>query len=191
MGYCGEACADTCLRTLCCDIQERWVLWFSGHTKPEDDFTLFTICKLHRRPFFCRDQNWAAPPPSPPFSFFSEDNDYVHSIYNKNKPKKHKTTPQNVWIPFVPDDCCAPELGKPFGVCVRGCRMNFITATKQIFSSGSERRADERGTSWALRCKSVPHDSTIPSSGLTSRPRSATSDNAGDKSLSWMIREGW
>lgn len=178
-----ERCAVTFRSAECCDFQVTQSL--------RTILLSLQFGKLHRRPFFCRDQNWAAPPPSPPFSFFSEDNDYVHSIYNKNKPKKHKTTPQNVWIPFVPDDCCAPELGKPFGVCVRGCRMNFITATKQIFSSGSEWRADERGTSWALRCKSVPHDSTIPSSGLTSRPRSATSDNAGDKSLSWMIREGW
>lgn len=36
---------------------------------------------------------------------------------------------------FVPDDCDAFELGKPFGVCVRDYRMNFITATKQIFRS--------------------------------------------------------
>lgn len=36
---------------------------------------------------------------------------------------------------FVPDDCNTSELGKPFGVCVRDHRMNFITATKQIFRS--------------------------------------------------------
>lgn len=91
----------------------------------------------------------------PPLFFFSEDKYYVYVI----KKPKIPTQKNLMSCLFVPDDCDTFELGKPFGVCVRDYRMNFITATKQIFRSRLVTESRWKGNQLrSVHCKLFPHD---------------------------------
>lgn len=141
---------------------ELWALKFEAALKSQVDLPLQQFVWLNHNAL-----SWVfvwlvcfiseVTPPSPPPHLFPEDKHCVYVIKNQTNTNQPPWKLMNSL--FDSDDFNTSGLGKPFGVCLRGHRMNFITATNQIFRSHLVTESRWKGNQLrSVHCKLFPHD---------------------------------